>query len=231
MSLGNDLRSEVGIILKTQWKTRKGNVVPEATEVQLGNDAVKLQGTVLYADLADSTGLVKGKPETFAAEVYKAFLVSACRIIRQNGGQITAFDGDRVMAVFVGDGPNTAAVKSGLQLKWAAKEILTPKIKEVYRESSYAVLHAVGIDACELFVARTGIRGSNDLVWVGKAANIAAKLCALRENPYATYITSEVFERLHDSVKLGGDPKQSMWEQRTWNGMSVYRSSWTWSLD
>src|SRR6266540_2084366 len=158
MSFGEELRKEVDSI-RTSWATRKGNVVPDAEDVQLGNDAVKLPGTVLYADLADSSGLVKGHSETFAAEVYKSFLVSACRIIRQNGGEITAFDGDRVMAVFIGDAPNTAAAKTGLQLRWAAEKIITPKIKEVYKDVDYKVRHAVGIDSCELFIARTGIRG------------------------------------------------------------------------
>ncbi len=232
MSLGNDLRAEVGGILKTNWKVRDGNVVPEADKVQLGNDAVKLRGTVLYADLADSSGLVKNNSASFAAEVYKSFLVTACRIIRSNGGEITAFDGDRVMAVFIGEGPNTAAAKTGLQLKWAAEKVITPKIKEVYPNSTYSVRHSVGIDVCELFIARTGIRGSNDLVWVGAAANFAAKLCALREEGgFCTYITDEVFSKLHESAKLGGDPKRSMWEQRTFGGRTIHRSSWWWSLD
>jgi class 3 adenylate cyclase len=43
----------------------------------------------------------------FAAEIYKSYLISACRIIRDNGGEITAFDGDRVMAVFIGNMKNT----------------------------------------------------------------------------------------------------------------------------
>ena len=231
MSFAKELREEVDSIIRTRWETRKGNVVPEAGDVQLGNDAVKLQGTVLYADLADSSGLVKNHSETLAAEIYKSFLVCACRIIRHNGGEITAFDGDRVMAVFIGDGPNTAAAKTGLQLKWAAENIITPKIKEVYQSVNYSVRHAVGIDTCELFIARTGIRGANDLVWVGAAANFAAKLSALREEGFATYISGEAFSRLHESAKLGGDPKRSMWEQRAFGGRTIHRSNWWWSLD
>jgi len=231
MRFVEELRKEVDSILRTRWETRNGNVLPDAEDVQLGNDAVKLQGTVLYADLADSSGLVKNHSETFATEIYKSFLISACRIIRQNGGEITAFDGDRVMALFIGDGPNTAAAKTGLQLKWAAEKIITPKIKEVYQNVDYKVRHAVGIDTSELFVARTGIRGSNDLVWVGAAANMAAKLCALREEGFTTYLTEEAFSRLHESAKLGGNPKQAMWEQRNWGGKTIYRSNWWWSLD
>ena len=105
MGLKQDLETEVDAIFRTQWSERDGRKVPEPEHVKLGNDAVKLDGTVLYADLADSTNLTRAYKWWFAAEVYKAYLVCVCRIIRQNGGVITAFDGDRVMAIYIGDGP------------------------------------------------------------------------------------------------------------------------------
>ena len=57
---------------------------------------------------------------------------------------------------------------------------------------------SVGIDTCELFIARTGIRGSNDLVWVGHAANYAAKLSDRRGPP--SQITEDVYKKLHESA-------------------------------
>ncbi len=231
MTFEEELRKEVDTILKTKWESRAGYIVPDAGDIQLGNDAVKLTGTVLYADLADSTGLVKGHKDWFAAEVYKTYLVCACRIIRRHDGEITAFDGDRVMAVFIGETPNTSAVKAALQLNWVVQEIINPKIKQNYPDVTYAVRQCVGIDTSELFVARTGIRGSNDLVWVGRAANTAAKLCSLREEAYATYITESVFKKLNESAKVNGDPKRLMWERRSWGGTTVHRSSWHWSIN
>jgi len=40
----------------------------------------------------------------------------------------------------------------------------------------------VGIDTSALFVARIGVRNDNDLVWVGRAANYAAKLTEIPED-------------------------------------------------
>ena len=230
MSFTQDLANEVDEIFKTQWNERNGNVVPEAENVQLGNDAVRLDGTVLYADLADSTSLVKALPAWYAAEVYKSYLVCACRIIRKNGGEITAFDGDRVMGVYLGEYKNTSAAKTALQLNHVVQEIINPKLKQKYPDKNYTLLHAVGVDTSRLFVARTGIRGSNDLVWVGTDANAAAKLCSLREAGYSSYITPAVFDVMADSVKYGGDQKQPMWESRTWekHGLKLYRSDWRW---
>src|SRR3989442_9814444 len=137
-----------------------------------------MEGTVLYADIADSTGLVNNFKAWFAAEIYKAYLVGACRIIRNNGGEVTAFDGDRVMAVFIGGYKNSSAAKTALNINSFVGE-LNALIKESYPKTAYVLRQSVGIDTSNLFVARTWIRNSNDLDWVGRAANYAAKLCAL----------------------------------------------------
>lgn len=51
---------------------------------------------------------VHHKPH-FAAEIYKSYLHCASKIIRCENGVITAFDGDRVMGIFIGDLKNTSA--------------------------------------------------------------------------------------------------------------------------
>ncbi len=233
MAMLEDIQNEIKEILKTKWSRRDGDVVPEPEDVELGNDAVSLKGTVLYADLAESTSLVKGYKDWFAAEVYKTYLVSVCRLIRFNDGVITAFDGDRVMAVFIGDLKNSSAAKTALMINYVVKQVINKAIKEQYPDTSFQIQQAVGIDTSSLFIARTGIRGSNDLVWVGRAANYAAKLCSLRESNYASYITADVFNMLSDATKNGGNPKQCMWEKVTWTnqGIDVYRSSWWWKPD
>ncbi|MBP0631981.1 adenylate/guanylate cyclase domain-containing protein [Cupriavidus sp. AcVe19-1a] len=232
MSISEQLTQEINEILEAKWTTVDAHDVPEAEKVALGNQAKKIEATVLYADLADSTDLVDGYKDWFAAEVYKTYLNLACRLIRANGGEITAFDGDRVMAVFTGSNKNSSATKTGLQINYAVRNILNPALKTKYPSTAYQVEQAVGIDTGSLFIAKTGIRGSNDLVWVGRAANYAAKLCSLREDGYATYITEDVYKKLNESSKYGGDTdKKDMWEKHMWSdmGIAVYRSNWWWT--
>lgn len=228
MALSEDLTGEVKNIFATSWQERDGQKVPEAADVQLGNDAVKLQATVLYADLAESTNLVDKHKASFAAEVYKSYLHCASKIISAEGGVITAFDGDRVMAVFIGKTKNTSAVRCALKINHAVVKIINPAIKAEYPKSEYTLKHSVGVDTSTLLVARTGIRGSNDLVWVGRAANYAAKLCALRNSNYASYITADVFKVMLEKVKSSSG--RPMWEATKWEekGITVYRSSWIW---
>ncbi len=228
MGLADDLNSEVKKILSERWSQREGRVVPESDNLKLSNDAVTLEGTVLYADLDDSTRLVDTEEPWFAAEVYKSYLVCAARIIRSQGGEITSYDGDRVMAVFVGDSKNSSAARAALKINYAVINILNPAIASQYPNSRYSVRHVVGIDTGELFVARTGIRGANDLVWVGRAANYAAKLSA-RSGP-ATQITSEVYDQLSDDAKYGQN-SQNMWISPFASGLNnkrIYTSTWHW---
>ena len=232
MSLADDLKAEVKRIFHDeQWTTRDGDVVPESDDLKLTNDAVNLDAAVLYADLCASTALVDGSKAHFAAEIYKAYLHCAAKIIRSEGGTISAYDGDRVMAVFIGDSRNTSAARTGLKINWAVKNIVNPALKEQYPKTTYEVRQTVGIDAGKLFVTRTGIRGSNDLVWVGRAANYAAKLTALSPD-CPTRITGDVYKILHESLKTSEG--KSMWEARTWtdmNNLLIYRSTWSWRID
>ena len=231
MTLRSDLEAEVTTIFKEPFSSRNGQVVPSDTDLKLSNDAVKLDGTVLYADISDSTKLVDGHRHHFSAEVYKAFLRCSAKIIRSEGGSITAFDGDRIMAVFLGGSKNSAAAKAALKINWAVREVINPSIKAQYPDVEYQLKHTVGIDTSEMFVVRGGIRGSNDLLWISRAANHAAKLTTL-DDGFATWITKDVYDGLDNPSKIATDGR-NMWESRSWtamNGQTIYRSSFWWSL-
>lgn len=230
MALNQDLTSEVNAIFKEQWNVVKTESVPDAIDLQLNNHAKDLEkATVLYADLNGSTNMVDNHHWTFSAEVYKSYLRCAARIIRVNNGVITAYDGDRIMAVFVGNLKNTNAVRSAMQINWAISNIIQPALRSQYPSSNYLTKHVVGIDTSSLRAARIGVRGYNDIVWIGKAANHAAKLTELSEKPL--WITKAVFDSMNDEVKLANGVH--MWEPRTWstmNNASIYCSTYVYRI-
>jgi class 3 adenylate cyclase len=228
MSLTDDLKASVGQIISEQWQTRRGYKVPEPTDLRLGNDGTQLDAAVLYADIADSTVLVDNYSPAFAAEVYKSYLLCAARIIRQDGGEITAYDGDRVMGVFIHDKKENAAIRAAMRINWAVLNIINPALQR-YGANAYQMKHVVGIDTSPLFAARIGPRNYNDIVWVGRAANYAAKLAALNDAGYPIFITGSVYDNLDNAGRFGGNPLQHMWEERAWttmNNMRIFRSNW-----
>jgi adenylate cyclase len=235
MALIDDLKSETDAIVRKSWTRRDGKVVPETDDIALGNQCVDLEATFLYADLADSTELAL-QDKTIAAEVVKAYLMGTTRIIRALGGEIRSFDGDRVMGVFFEGAKNTAAAEAALKINYFFTEILTPAFTEFYQTRYWSLSQTVGVDMSQVMVVRSGIRDNNDLVWIGRAPNIAAKLSAIREAGYASYISASVFNAMLDRSKfnLGINTRESMWEPRTWASgkpygvETVYRSSWWW---
>jgi class 3 adenylate cyclase len=190
-------------ILSHKWVIRDGLVVPTDGSVTLGNVGVKIDATILYADLSDSTGLVDKKAAWFAADIYKMCLLCATKIIRGEGGEITAYDGDRVMAVYIGDEKEDSAVRSALKINWAVKNIINPAIEKKFGTGTYTVEQVVGIDTSSLMVAKTGVRNANDLVWVGRAANHAAKLCGRKG--YPIFSTMAVYNSLPSNLRMLGD--------------------------
>ena len=230
MSLKSDLELEVKNIFAEPFVTRDGQKVPDTDDLKLCNDAVKLTGTVLYADISDSTKLVDGYKHHFSAEVYKSFLRCAAKIIRGEGGAITAFDGDRVMAAFIGDSKNSTAARVGLKIHWAVDKIINPAVMKQYSNTTFQLKHTVGIDTSEMFIVRGGIRGSNDLLWISKAANHAAKLGTLSHDT-PTWITEAVYNGLNEKSKFSNGT--NMWQRRSWTqmgGKTVYCSSYWWPL-
>lgn len=232
MALHDDLFEEVDKIFRTTWNVRDGRQVPESEDLALGNETVRLEdAVVLYADMAGSTRLVDIYKWHFAAEIYKAFLYCAARVIRSEGGMITAYDGDRIMAVYIGDSKNNSAARTALKINHCRVKIINPLLTKHYASSQYQLQHVVGIDRSELHAGRTGVRGANDLVWVGRAANYSAKLSDLSSD-YPSWITKDVYDRLRDELKFSNG--KSMWEAANWTAMhnlQIYRSTWMWRID
>lgn len=230
MALADDILNEVTEIFKESWQNVNGQVIPKVEDIALTNKGTFLEAVVLYADMADSTKLVMDHTPEFASEIYKVFLKTCCRIIRSEGGEITAFDGDRVMAVFIGDSKNSSAAKTALKINYAIPNIVNKQLIASYPNKHFSIEYSIGIDSSKLLAIRAGIRGSNDIVWVGDSANLSAKLCSLRNNGKRIWITERVFNSLSEDKKYGGSPKQLMWERHTWQtyGINVYCSTWHW---
>jgi adenylate cyclase len=215
MALKDDIDSAVGTIFSTTWNSRDGNVVPKTDDVALANGAVKLDAVVLYADLANSTELARTFPRSMAAKIVRAYLSSMTRLVKNVGGAVRSFDGDRVMGVFVGNAKNSSAAKCALNMHYVLTKILRPKAEAKFpslKDKGFVIEHCVGVSASEnVFVVCGGVRGSNDLVFIGSAPNIAAKLSDIRNAPYRSYITWNVYNNLNKEAQYASDGKD-MWE-------------------
>jgi class 3 adenylate cyclase len=236
VGLADDIRNAVTTVAGADWDVRKGTVVPTTESILLKNGAVELDAVYLYADMADSTGLARDFTSKTAAKVIRCYLDGICRVIRERGGEIRSFDGDRVMAIFLGDSKNSQATKCGLQIDHVVQNIVRPVLESKLpslKTQGWQLKHCTGIASGSALVVRGGVRGSNDLVSVGRAPNVAAKLSDMRDYPFDTYITAGVFSKLADYARYGAN-KKAMWEGPFTMVVgdkkeTVYKSAWTWS--
>lgn len=235
VGLADEIEKTVTNVVCSDWDIREGSVVPSTDTVKLSNGAVKVDAVYLYADLADSTGLARDFSRTTAAKVIRAYLDATCRVIRSCGGEIRSFDGDRVMAVFMGKWKNTNATDCALKINHVVSKIVRPKVEanlSSIKTRGYQIKHCVGIDTGAALIVRGGVRGHNDLVSIGRAPNVAAKLSDIRNGYYYSYITADVFNTMADASKFSSKDHKLMWEgpyKRDVGGqeITVYRSSWS----
>ena len=237
-TLSEELAEKVSELLNQEWDMRDGNVVPSQDDVKLAGGAVRLEATVLYADLQQSSFLATEFQQRTAAKVIRIFLACMCRLISEYDGTVTAFDGDRVMGVFLGDSKNSHAATCALKMNHVIKNIIAPKVTEYFaslQETEFEISHCVGIDSGSILAVRAGQRGANDLVWIGRAPNLAAKLSEIRLGTFRSWISEDAFRRLNDSATFSDDnPPRNMWLPHTWEfagqQINIFGSRWTWQV-
>lgn len=234
MAFADDVREGVHSVLATSWNTRRGTVVPNTDDVTLSNGAVNVSATYLYADLAGSSDLAQMAAADVVGKVIRTYLNAASRILRKFGGEIRSFDGDRVMAIFMGDDQGHNAVSAALGIHWAVHEVIRPQLEEKWPATldGWQMKHGIGIDIGDAMIVRGGVRDNNDLISIGRAPNVAAKLSDLREGP-SIYITRAVWDEIPygDCFVEKYDGTHDMWpwgQTLTIGGedIEVYGSRW-----
>lgn len=233
MTIDNDISADVIRIRDADWNKRTGIKVPGPEDVTLGNGAVEIEATYLYTDMANSSQMARTLDRRVTAKILKSYLATSSRLIKHFGGKVMSFDGDRVMGAFMGGTKNTSAVQCSFAIAYAVTQLIRPNFERKYesvRGASFEIHHATGIDQGTVFLVRGGIYGSNELISIGRAPNLAAKLSDLREGSYSTYVTKSVYDKMMSSAKRRLNGASDIWEQRSWNycgeSISIYRSGY-----
>jgi adenylate cyclase len=202
--------------LRLQTKFLKGS--GEQRDIPLGNKAAKLEATALFIDMRQSSNIANAFRLQTAAKMVKGYFDGAIRIIGENGGQVRSFDGDGMLAIFVGDLRFYFSVGAAMQVEWFVSNILQPRLERYFENNRAAMGQSLGfeigcgLDDSSIFAVRVGLRGKNDVAWVGKGTNTAAKLASKVSQPHSIGITREIYDRLDVSYKYDRDGTP-MWSE------------------
>lgn len=221
------------------YETYEPTSVPEPGDIPLGKKAAKLSATALFIDIRQSSDITNSFRRQTAAKMLKAYFDGAVRIVRKNGGAVRSFNGDGMLALFTGDARSNNATKAAMQVDWFVSKVLRPKFNRLFEGNegargqrlSFSV--GCGVDEGDIYAVRVGIRGTNDVAWVGRCTNTAAKLADILSGAGNIGVTRAVYNRL-TGERVTTDGK-NMWSGeafREFGGISrTYRTtSWHWAV-
>ena len=230
MALLNDLNKIIGDYSVQPYETTKTSIVPDTNSAGLtfGNRGLVGKFAFLFVDIRNSSTLHEKYGFAKAAKIYQSFHDINVRVIEENDGSVRAFDGDRIMGVFVGDYKNSNAAKATMQIQWAIRNILNPKLKTT-------ITCGAGIDSGEILVAKVGKgrdKNNNDLVWIGKADNYASHLA--NEAKDSIIISTNSYDVLSKDKKISTDGR-AIWQPRvitlkSGKTVNCFESVWGWVI-
>lgn len=209
--------------------------VPTIDMAKLTHGATGMSGefTFLYVDMRRSSDLASSHRRQTVARIFKAFHFSMVEIIKDKGGSVRSFDGDRVMAVFAGKSKVNDAIDAAMLMEGAKEDVLGPKIKARYQEEAFDIGIGIATGAALCVKAGVGYDANNrDLVWLGHPPNLGAKLSDAAGSPNNIYACATTFGRLQErnrwTTKDG--VKQDMWTAGTitfaGSAIAVHRCGW-----
>jgi adenylate cyclase len=239
MGLREDVTTDVDNYLSGTYVVSRPNDVPDNEEVPLGKKAMQFEATALFIDVRQSTDITDSFRRQTAAKMMKAYFGGAVRIINRTGGAVRSFNGDGMLAFFMGGTRTSPAVKSAMQIDWFVTDLLRPKFDKYFENNKSALGKALsfeigcGIDDGWIYAVKVGIKGTNDIAWIGRATNTAAKLSAVGSGSRNIYITGVAYDRLHDWARLVNGA--NMWSAQTFleiggTSRGVRSTTYHWTL-
>lgn len=175
MSLLEEVTTDVDNYLAGTYDVTKPQDVPESDEVPLGKKAMEFEATALFVDVRQSTDVTDSFRRQTAAKMTKAYFSGAVRIINRNGGAVRSFNGDGMLAFFIGGTRTSPSVKSAMQIDWFVTELLRPKFEKYFENNKSALGKALtfevgcGIDDGWIYAVKVGIRGGHERCRLGRA--------------------------------------------------------------
>ena len=191
MGLADKIESQINSFMVGDWTIRRGQNIPDTSDLGLTtSEGVEIPATFLYADLAQSSKFGQNLSNQDAGKIIKSFLYACSALIKEHGGEIKSFDGDRVMGVFFGPLKEERAIRAAFNIHWEVTNVISDKASRWIEWPSdiETVRHATGIATGTALMIRGGVRADNDLAAIGSAPNVAAKLSEIRGFQERTFI-------------------------------------------
>jgi len=154
----------------------EGVVIPKTEGMKLG-EAREFELAIMHIDIDNFKGITGSMKMRGIARFLSVYLTEMTYLVKEFGGDLESYSGDRVTALFGADQHKATACQNcldcGLTMITAIQYVLSPYLTNM---GLPAFKCALGMEYGETWIERVGIRGENQLTLVGHPVSIASQL-------------------------------------------------------
>jgi len=167
-----------------------------------GSVGEEKQIAILFADISGYTSFCEALPPYDVIHALSRYFFLMGEVISRNGGYISDYVGDGIMALFGVHDPTAAAfraVKAGLEMLEAVQK-LNPYLETMYKKSFQI---RIGAHYGEVVVGTIGIANMKKLAAIGDAVNFANRIEAANKELGTRFLVSEeAYKEVRDFVRV-----------------------------
>jgi len=179
--------------LNASYTKEDTRVVPKKSDLTFGNTTKKMSfAVVLYIDMRKSRKILSDASTFWSVKIHRAFLLALTHCVERRDGHMRSFNGDGILAFFVGENASSRAVRTAMDMKGFVLKIN----EHLENESVNKIDFGIGIAQGEIMVAKSGKAGDDqtkqDLIWVGLPVYMAVELSDYAHSPDNLWISNNV---------------------------------------
>ncbi len=218
MATNQEIFEKIEGYLTESYTRSDTDIVPKKGDLTFGNTVKKMPHVkVFYIDMRKSRKILSDASTFWSVKIHKAFLGAVTHCLENREGHLRSFNGDGLLAFFIGENAASRAVRAALDIKGFVLEI-----NKILTENDINPIDfGIGIAQGEVVIAKSGKAGDDqtkqDLIWVAIALYVAVELSELGESPNNIWISHNVRSAIgkENCLNVVNDDKtgKSIWVQ------------------
>src|SRR3990167_608621 len=190
MATNQEVLDKIDEYLNESYLQEETTVVPKRTDLTFGNKVKKMKfAVVMYVDMRKSKAILSDATTFWSVKIHRAFLLALTHCVEKREGHLRSFNGDGILAFFVGDKASSRAVRAAMDVSGFIAEVN----KNLTEQNLKVIDYGIGIAQGVVMVAKSGKAGDDqtkqDLIWVGLPVYMAVELSDFARKPKNIWIS------------------------------------------
>lgn len=158
----------------------------------------------VYVDLASSTKINIQEKKDLAAHIFDSYIKAVTKIFTEYQSKYIDIQGDGGFALFDGENSINRALVAAVTIKTLLSrqaQYFSEFVNSKLNNTNLSV--RIGIHKGNILAKKSGIRGENEIIWLGDAVSVASKICNLKfyENNQFQSDTIRVSNTAYEGIK------------------------------